>query len=264
MVSVFGVPWKRTLKWRFGWRLLIWRGDPRKNGDGVGETETGKKNPKYIQCIYEQVTAVGTGLSSSWGWLRNFAEHTSELQNCPAEKRKLGYLSTNSCPSLVECGCRGVNSLAPRGSPAQRCPLTQRTPSGREAEPIITKGIVCSWVLAWAVSALVIVFFPRSINKYSFLRLVQFKNMGTSLVAQWLRICLPTQGTQVRALVREDPTCHGATKPVHHNYWACALELARHNYWAHVPQLLKPVRLEPMLRNKRSHCNEKTMHRSKE
>ena len=40
----------------------------------------------------------------------------------------------------------------------------------------------------------------------------------TSLVAQWLRICLPMQGTQVRALVREDPTCRGATKPVHHNY----------------------------------------------
>ena len=39
-----------------------------------------------------------------------------------------------------------------------------------------------------------------------------------SLVVQWLRICLPTQGTRVRALVREDPTCHGATKPVHHNY----------------------------------------------
>ena len=39
-----------------------------------------------------------------------------------------------------------------------------------------------------------------------------------SLVAQWLRIRLPLQGTQVRALVWEDPTCHGATKPVHHNY----------------------------------------------
>ena len=51
---------------------------------------------------------------------------------------------------------------------------------------------------------------------------------GTSLVAQWLRIRLPMQGTRVRALVREDPTCRGATKPV------------RHNYWAHVPQLLSP------------------------
>ena len=35
---------------------------------------------------------------------------------------------------------------------------------------------------------------------------------GTSLVAQWLRICLPMQGTRVPALVQEDPTCHGATK----------------------------------------------------
>ena len=44
------------------------------------------------------------------------------------------------------------------------------------------------------------------------------KLSGTSLVAQWLRIRLPMQGTQVRALVREDPTCRGATKPVCHNY----------------------------------------------
>ena len=37
------------------------------------------------------------------------------------------------------------------------------------------------------------------------------------------------QGTRVQALVQEDLTCRGATKPV------C------HNYWAHVPQLLKPA-----------------------
>ena len=39
-----------------------------------------------------------------------------------------------------------------------------------------------------------------------------------SLVAQWLRIRLPMQGTRVRALVREDPTRHGATKPASHNF----------------------------------------------
>ena len=39
-----------------------------------------------------------------------------------------------------------------------------------------------------------------------------------SLVVQWLRICLPMQGTRVRALVWEDPTCRGATGPVSHNY----------------------------------------------
>ena len=41
---------------------------------------------------------------------------------------------------------------------------------------------------------------------------------GASFVAQWLRIHLPMQGTRVRALVREDPTCRGATKPMHDNY----------------------------------------------
>ena len=45
----------------------------------------------------------------------------------------------------------------------------------------------------------------------------------TSLVVQWLGIHLPTQGTRVRALVWEDPTCRGATKPISHNYWSpCA------------------------------------------
>ena len=72
------------------------------------------------------------------------------------------------------------------------------------------------------------------------------------------------QGTQVQALVQEDPTCHRATKPVHHNYWAWALEPVSHNYWARVLQLLKPARLEPMLRNKRSHRNEKPAHRNEE
>ena len=52
---------------------------------------------------------------------------------------------------------------------------------------------------------------------------------GTSQVAEWLRICLPMQGTCVRSLVQEDPTCHGTTKPMHPNCWA------------HTPQLLKPT-----------------------
>ena len=39
-----------------------------------------------------------------------------------------------------------------------------------------------------------------------------------SLVVQRLRVCLPMQGTRVRALVWEDPTCRGAAGPVSHNY----------------------------------------------
>ena len=50
----------------------------------------------------------------------------------------------------------------------------------------------------------------------------QIKNwiQGASLVVQWLRIHLPMQGTRVRALAREDPTCRGATKPMRYNYWS--------------------------------------------
>ena len=31
-------------------------------------------------------------------------------------------------------------------------------------------------------------------------------------------------------LVQEDPACYRATKPVHHNYRACAPEPRNHNY----------------------------------
>ena len=99
-----------------------------------------------------------------------------------------------------------------------------------------------------------------NIGKWSSVSLEEDWSAGTSLVAQWLRIHLPMQGTQVWSLVQEDPTCRGATKPMHHNYWACTLEPRSHNYWAHVPQLLKPARLEPVLCNKRSHHNEKPTH----
>ena len=45
--------------------------------------------------------------------------------------------------------------------------------------------------------------------------------------------------TWVQSLIQEDLTCWGGAKPMHHNYWACALETRSCNYWAHVPQLLK-------------------------
>ena len=48
--------------------------------------------------------------------------------------------------------------------------------------------------------------------------------------------------------VQEDPTWLGATKPVHHNYWAWML------------QLLKLEHLEPVCHSKRSYHNEKPEH----
>ena len=43
-----------------------------------------------------------------------------------------------------------------------------------------------------------------------------------------------------------------------------AEQLSLSNYWAREPQLLKLVHLEPMLRNQRSHRNEKATHRIEE
>ena len=75
-------------------------------------------------------------------------------------------------------------------------------------------------------------------------------NKRASLVAQWWGIRLTVQETRVQSLTPEDPTCRGATRPVHHKYWACALEPGSHNYWS-------PCSLEPVLRNKRSPCSPK-------
>ena len=55
-------------------------------------------------------------------------------------------------------------------------------------------------------------------------------------MVQWLRICLAIQETPVQSLVWEDPACHGATRPKHHNG------------------------LEPELHNKRSHHNKRPEH----
>ena len=79
--------------------------------------------------------------------------------------------------------------------------------------------------------------------------------LRTSLVVQWIRICLPMQGTWVRSLVWEDPTCFGATMPVHLYYQAPEPENC--NYWAQVLQLLKAACPGPVLSNKRSHCSSK-------
>ena len=125
--------------------------------------------------------------------------------------------------------------------------------------------------------------------------------MRASLVAQLLRICLLMQGTRVRALVWEDPTCHGATGPVSPNYWACtsgacALQQERprglpwwcsgwesacqcrgHGFepWSgRIPRaaerlgpwatIAEPARLEPVLRNGRGRDSERPAHRDEE
>ena len=67
------------------------------------------------------------------------------------------------------------------------------------------------------------------------------------------------QGKPVQYLIQEDGACHGVTKSMHYNYWACALDslaaTTEHThciYWSlHA--------LEPMLL-KRNHHSEKPSH----
>ena len=69
-----------------------------------------------------------------------------------------------------------------------------------------------------------------------------------------VRTHLPTQETWVQSLIWEASICHAATKPLHHNHWALAVEPSC-NYWACERELPKSTCLEPVLCNERSHCH---------
>ena len=62
----------------------------------------------------------------------------------------------------------------------------------------------------------------------------------TSLVVQWLRICLSIQGTWVLFQGWEDPTSLEGAMPMCCNYWALVLVRESRNCWAHALQLHKP------------------------
>ena len=47
---------------------------------------------------------------------------------------------------------------------------------------------------------------------------IEWASRGKGCFPVLLLIRLPVQGTRVRALVWEDPTCRGAAGPVSHNY----------------------------------------------
>ena len=80
------------------------------------------------------------------------------------------------------------------------------------------------------------------------------KGYQDSLVVQRLRIHRTMQGTMVPSQVR-DPTCHGATRAMRHDYWALTLEpMARRlQHWS----LRTP---QPVLCRKRSYRSEKHAH----
>ena len=71
---------------------------------------------------------------------------------------------------------------------------------------------------------------------YFFVILKLNSNVGNFLVAQWLRICLPMQGTVLDPWYGKIPHVLGQLS---RNYWAYTQESMSCNCWAHTLQLLK-------------------------
>ena len=99
-------------------------------------------------------------------------------------------------PNLVQAAFRLHPPSAP--CPSLELPLHHLVPLPTQVSPIVDPTLVSS---------------DQEENHTT-----KEKGFWASLVAQWLRVRLPMQGTRVRALVREDPTCRGVTKPMCHNY----------------------------------------------
>ena len=79
--------------------------------------------------------------------------------------------------------------------------------------------------------------------------------MGTSLMVQWLRICLPVQGTWVRSLVQKDPTCCRAPTPAHRLHWGCTPETLALQWEKPLNEKLHSTTAQPTHRNwKRPVC----------
>ena len=65
---------------------------------------------------------------------------------------------------------------------------------------------------------------------------ISIKSVSGERLPCWHRESISQmQGTWVWSLVWEDPTCHRATKPVNHNYWAPGIQTTREpvclSYW---------------------------------
>ena len=73
-------------------------------------------------------------------------------------------------------------------------------------------------------------------------------------MAQWIEICLPTQGTQVWYLVQEDSTWCKATKLVCHNFWAHTVEPMSYSSWSLNTLELHTTTTKPECCNYRSPC----------
>ena len=76
-------------------------------------------------------------------------------------------------------------------------------------------------------------------NLWSIIRITQNSAWGGLPGGSVAKNHLLMQETWIQPPTWKDPTCWGATKPLCHNYWACALEPGSRNNWTFV---LPPLR----------------------
>ena len=121
-------------------------------------------------------------------WAGMVASQPSDSDACCSPSSIQGYL-------MVQDGCSSISFHG-------HLLASRKSKKGAEGNPTSLKDT------SWKLQSY---YFSSSVQ-------VAIENYHrASLVAQWLRICLLMQGTRVRALVWEDPTCHGAAGPVSHN-----------------------------------------------
>ena len=136
-------------------------------------------------------------------------------QSLPQAHAESGSKLTGLPPGALRESCRLGSWSSPHGGSRPWLLGLWVTPDGRDSHPLQPQTCLLPASSSW---------WSGSQDGVSFQRMKsQPRNkVRASLVAQWLRIRLPMQGTRVRALVWEDPTCRGAAGPVSHNCWACA------------------------------------------
>ena len=131
------------------------------------------------------------------------------------------------CHFLLQC--RKVKS---ESEVAQSC-LTLSDPMDCSLPGSSVHGIFQARVLEWAAMAFSE---ERTLGPGNYEGREKYKKLTRGfLVAQWLRVHLLMQETWIWSLVWEDPRCHRATKPIRHNYRACALEPGNSTAEARVP-----------------------------
>ncbi|KAJ8795228.1 hypothetical protein J1605_002852 [Eschrichtius robustus] len=165
----------------------------------------------YCWPIYSNEEAI-TKLSPGGGFPGGGFPAGAVVENLPANAG-----DTGSSPGLGR-------SHMPRSNWAREPQLLSLRvwslcPATREAATIPFHKALATWTFRRVLKPTASPFLSLGLSR-TYMCANKETSRGASLVAQWLRVCLPMQGTRVRALVWEDPTCRGATGPVSHNYWA--------------------------------------------